>query len=130
MARAVERALTLIEIIISMLVLSLVLILVLNLYPSAMAAARQGEQLFQADTIAGSLLDEYAGKPFQDLIVGLEVQVPVEYQNVTYLSQVEIFEPAGSDPEHLKGLRATVEWQLRGQTRRTVQELWVANVKR
>jgi prepilin-type N-terminal cleavage/methylation domain-containing protein len=129
-ARKVEQGLTLIEIIVSLLILSLVLILVLNLFPSSMAAARQGEQIVQADNIASSLLDEYAGKPFSKLVIGVEDLEDREYDHVIYKPRLQILDIGGTDPDNLKGLRATVEWTVRGQKRTAVHELWVANVRR
>lgn len=130
MARKVARGLTLVEIIISLLILSLVFILVLNLFPSSMATARRGEQILQADTIAGSLLDEYAARPFGQLNTGTENLSPIHEGGVTYNPRIEIGNVAGSDSDHLRSLRAVVEWEIRGQTRRAVHVLWVANVRR
>jgi prepilin-type N-terminal cleavage/methylation domain-containing protein len=129
-ARKLKRGLTLIEVIVSLLILSLVLILVLNLFPSSMAAARQGEQIVCADTIASSILDECAGKPYSQLVVGVTYLEERKFDNVVYRPRIEVLEFVGYDPDNLKGLRATVEWDVRGQTRESVHELWVANVRR
>lgn len=124
------RGLTLIEVIVSILILSLVLIFVLNLFPSAMAAARQGEQLVCADNIASSLLDDYASRPFSQLVVGIDYLEEQKFDNIAYRPRVETLEIPGTDPENLKAIRALVEWEFRGQTRVSRHELWVANVRR
>ena len=104
--------------------LGLVIVLLLNLFPSSIAAVRLGEQRYRAQTMASSLLEQKMSVPFSQLLVGTRVTLPVQqFEGVDYQSRLEVDKVTGSDPAVLRSVRVSVEWTVRGMTRREVREV-------
>ena len=119
-----RRGFSLVELLMSFALLGLVIVLLLNLFPSSIAAVRLGEQRYRAQTMASSLLEQKMSVPFSQLLVGTRVTLPVQqFEGVDYQSRLEVDKVTGSDPAVLRSVRVSVEWTVRGMTRREVREV-------
>lgn len=114
-----QRAFTLVENLLAFTLISLVLILLLNLFPSSMATVRKSEQRYQALTLADSLVEEQAARPFSKLVVGSHQQS----DNGEYQIHTEILAIPGENPAWLKNVRVTVSWKYRDQPRQVMREM-------
>ncbi|MBI3925991.1 MAG: prepilin-type N-terminal cleavage/methylation domain-containing protein [Armatimonadetes bacterium] len=126
-----RRGFSLLETVVAGSLLALVMLLLFNLFPSSMLALRQGEQQIQADAVAQSALDQVRSEGYGKLQPG-EVRrlQPVRRGSLVYTPTLEVFQVADADPNLLKGLRTTVSWQERGESRQVVHEIWIHGLAR
>lgn len=114
-----RRAFTLVENLLAFTLISLVLILLLNLFPSSMATVRKSEQRYQALTLADSLIEQQASRPFSKLVVGNVL----DEDRQEYHLHTEIMALPGEDQAWLKNVRVTVSWKYREQPRQVMREM-------
>lgn len=86
----------------------------------------------QAGTLAEAAIDQVRAGGFKKLTPGATDLPPVTTEGTTYSTHVEIFippdEPLASQ-DNLRGIRATVSWQLRGRAMKLVRESWMSCVR-
>ena len=120
-----RRGFSLAETILGFAMISLVVVLVVNLVPSSMATVRTSEQRYRAETLAGSVLEEKSGLPFQQLPVGLVQDMGAQiYDQVAYQIYFQVSSSDG-DPQYLRALRVSVEWNFKRHNRKVVREVLV-----
>ncbi|MEW6281480.1 MAG: hypothetical protein AB1758_22915 [Candidatus Eremiobacterota bacterium] len=129
-----RRGVTLAESILAVFLLSLIVVLIFNLYPASIASLRVSGQKLQADSVAGSILEDYMARSFTQLVVGPpQALPPVPGKGVTFQPEVEIFEvtqPADVDRTRIRGIRVTVRWSQNSRNHSVVREILRTNVRR
>ena len=127
-----RRGLSLLETVVAAFLFMLVVILVLNLFPSSLLALTQAELKARAARLAQSRLNEVRLRPFESLQVQgpREELLGEEYQGARLRAFLDVRRDPDSDPDRLKVLRVTVQWDERGRKRESVREVWVTRVRR
>ena len=100
-----------------------------NFYPLSALAVDQAGHRIQAENLASSTMAKERGVPFDKLVPGRQELEPVQRENVTYRPSLEIFTIPGRDPQHLKGVRVTVQWAERSGPRQVAYELWLSSIQ-
>ncbi|MCA9779972.1 MAG: type II secretion system protein [Candidatus Eremiobacteraeota bacterium] len=117
MVRVVKnRALTLLETIVSIFIISMLVLLLMQLFPTSFLAGRRSVQHSEAGRVAEEVLVQKRLLPFHELTSGEENLEGVERNGVLYTRTVTIFELPEANPEKLKGIRVLVNWEERGKT--------------
>lgn len=122
--------LSLMEVTFSLFLLGLVTVFVMNLFPSSMITVKQAEYKFQANLLCETLLAEELARPYESLEVASVTPGARTVERVDYVTNVEVLEITGRDPDHIKNIRATVSWTISDVQREVVREQWFANLKR
>jgi len=115
---------SLLELIVCITLLALIVTFLLNLLPNSLAMLRQAENRNQASKLARSLLEQAAAQPFSQLNINTTSQSSYDPFNTTF----SIWAVPNSDPNYLKDLRVTVQWQERGGPRSLTQDLLIHNL--
>ena len=86
----------------------------------------------QAETLAEAAIDNLRAKGFKALTVGTNTLPEQTVDGMVYKTVVEVFviadEPTDSQ-DNLRGIRSTVNWNLRGRNMTMVRESWMCCVK-
>lgn len=86
----------------------------------------------QAETLAEAAIDNLRAKGFKALTVGTNTLPDQTVDGMVYKTVVEVFviadEPTDSQ-DNLRGIRSTVNWNLRGREMTMVRESWMCCVK-
>lgn len=124
-----RRGLSLVESIVSLLLLTLMLLGLLNLFPGALWANRQAELALQAQNVADRVLEEARSQGFEQLATGKLPAQTIEVNGSSYQAQLEVSAVAGKEVKYLKALRVRVTWTVRGRQQELRREVWVSNVR-
>lgn len=120
-----RSGLSLLETILATAMVAGVALLLLNLHPILALSVVQAEQHLAADEIAQSVLDRTRSGRFSDLEPGAHLLDPVVVGSVAYRPRLEVFQPAGTRSDLLRGLRVTVRWTGPRGPRETTHEIWI-----
>jgi len=108
--RRPARGFTLLETLVSLVMVSMLVMVVYNLLPLAFVATRQAGRETQADALATSLLEEYRAKPFSHLVPGTLRPDAVTVGGTTYLPVIRVSQPTGPGAGRLRHLEVEVSW--------------------
>ena len=120
---------SLVESIVSFLLLSLMLLGLLILFPGELWANRQAELALQAQNVADRLLEEARSQGFEQLETGRRPLQTMQVNGSSYQAQLEVAAVAGKEVKYLRSLRVRVTWTVRGRTQELRREVWVSNVR-
>jgi len=124
-----RRGLSLVETIVSFLLLTLLLLGVLNLFPGALWANRRAELTLQAHNVADQVLEEARSQGFEQLQLGQRPVQTFQVNRTSYQAQLEVAAVAGKNPQFLRTLRVRVSWTVGGRQQELRREVWVSNVR-
>lgn len=114
-----SKALSLIEIVISLAILLTVILALFGLFPHSFMAMHQAHGLRSANNLAQSILEERRTRPFDELAT--EAVQEEEVNGVVYKTQLSVrIDP--EDPK-LKWLRVEVSWKERERPCKLSQQL-------
>lgn len=114
------------ESLIGIFLVALLLIALFNLFPTTIAANRQGSQKLKAVNLAQSTLSEWRVKPFEQLLVGESENLPEKnVDNVRFHQRISVKAPDFGDSDNLKVLEVMVMWKVGNHNRSIVETLWV-----
>ena len=108
--RSPERGFTLLETLVSLVLVSMLVMVVYNMLPLGFLATRQAGRENQADALAASLLEDCRARPFSHLAPGTVRPDAVTVGGTTYLPVVRISEPTGPGSSRLRHLEVEVSW--------------------
>lgn len=126
MKRSLQKAFSLMEVVVSLALMGLVIILVLNIFPSSLFATQSASNQIEAQMLAQSTLEEVRSAPFSGLSAGVTTLSPPDSK---YQVTREIFEPAGTDSEQTLGVRIRVRWNVKGRPKELTREVWISSVR-
>lgn len=125
-----RRGFTLIETILATFILSLITMAVFNIFPSSVMAVKRGEMELQADSIAQQYLEECRAQPWEELVVGPAVALPqVTSAGTVFRPRLRVLAVPGSDVNHLRAVRVTVDWTHSAKSHSMVRESWIASLE-
>lgn len=124
-----RRGFTLIDSIVSFFLLGMALMVVLQLFPGAILATRQAEFESQANLMATQALEETRARGFSKVPMTPQSLPDRTLDGVVLHGQVGGYLVSGRNSQYLKGIRARVWWDFRGQRRELVREVWINNVR-
>lgn len=128
MQRPHKTGFTLVETIISCLIVSLTIIFIFNLFPTSMAAIKRSETEIQASNLAQSLLEQMRAQGFANLSALPAATVPIDNTNYQYVTTVGPV--PGTDARFLKRASVTIRWKARHTEQTMTREVWVHSLKR
>lgn len=136
---------TIVETILACFILSAVALAVFEIFPGSMLAMRRASQTIEAGNFAEAGIAKLRSAGYQKLPAsGVVSQIEEKTQGSTYNVTVEVFDPPAAAvpsptasptpssvtvPCTIKGLRATVRWNVRGKDCVLVRESWMSSVK-
>lgn len=129
-----KRGFSLLETVLATFIMSLITMAVFNIFPSSVMAVKRGEVELQADAIAQQILEEHRAKPFEELVIGPAIALPqVTLGGTVFRPGVRVFEVGSganaANPDHLKAVRATVDWTHSSISHSLAREAWILSLE-
>ena len=125
-----SRGFSLLEAVLALFLLSLITILLANLLPSSRLTIKKGENRYQAQLLAESVLDRTRAERFDQLALGNTTLDPEERGGTTYQLTREVGTVDGHPADRLLSIKVRVTWREKTGDLELVRETYLANVPR
>ena len=126
MTRRRPRGSQLLEALFAFFVIGIVVLALFNLFPSATVAIRKGNDLQQASNLAATLLSQQRAIPVANL--ASSDPAPQTVDGIVFTPHIKIGTVQGHDPNQLKKIQVTINWEMKGRPQTLTRELWVCAV--
>ena len=127
-----RRGHTMMETVFGAFILWFVVLSIALLFQGSIFVMERASCTVQAGNLAEAAIDGVRCSGFKKLVVGSSDLPPSEAEGITYNTHLEIYIPAdepAASKDNLRGIRATVTWQLRGRNMKLVRESWMSCVR-
>lgn len=121
----VRRGFTLIETLLSGVILSVIIVLLFNLFPTSMLSLRRGEHTLKATALARTLLESKRAGPFSALDTAPALDPQTGDDGTVYTPSYT----STDEGSRLRRIRVTVDWLENGAHRNLAKELWVCDLR-
>jgi len=124
-----NQGFTLVEMIITTVLLGMIVLFLFNIYPNAVLAIRRGEHRLKASYAAQAVLERKIASSFYDIDAPLTGKTVTGDDGTVYTISYEALSLPDTNPQNLRRIKVTVTWEEQSSRCKVFKEYDVCDIR-